>query len=130
MSCLSPIERENLKLIGFFTFFACLLHTNLVPYDILYSLDYYGWLFCAIGYAVNLNSKLTLPLYGVLHHPEGPLHWLLRLTVALFICLVMNSDFGPFSQFLLFLFGEICLFVKVTVNHRENGGREIVVDIL
>lgn len=130
MSFLNSVERENLKLIGFCVFFQLILHADLVPYEVLYSIDYYGWFFTSIGYAVNLNSKLTLPPYGVLHHPEGPLHWLLRVTVSLFICLVLNSDFDVFVQFLLFLFAEFCLFVKVTVVHHDHGGREILVDIL
>jgi hypothetical protein len=130
MSFFNPVERENLKLIGFCVFFQFILHADLIAYESLFSLNYYGWIFSLIGYVMNLFSKFRLPVYGVIHQSGGPLHWLLRTTVSLFICLVLNSEFDPFVQFLLFLFAELCLFVKVTVVHHDHGGREILVDIL
>lgn len=123
------MQSENEKLIGLFTFFACILHRNPALYDTLYSLDCYGWILCAIGYGMNVYSKVTRPPYGVLHHPEGPLHWLLRATVSLFFTLILNSDFDIFWQIFCLVFAVICMFVTVTVKHQDHGGREVIVDI-
>lgn len=120
---------ENLKVMGLCIFFACILQKNPALYDVLSSLDFYGWLLCAIGYGVNVHSKVTRPIYGVLHHPEGPLHWLLRATVSLFFPLMLYSDFHVFSQFFCLLLAVFCLSVTVTVKHHDHGGREVIVDI-
>lgn len=120
---------ENLKVIGLFIFFDCILLTNPALYDVLYSLDFYGWILCAIGYGVNVHSKVTQPIYGILHHPEGPLHWLLRATVSIFFALIINSDFDVAWQVVCLLFAVFCLFVTVTVKHHDHGGREVMVDI-
>ena len=123
----TPLERENIKLIGFCTLFAVILHDHLFSYRSLCKIDFIGWLICAIGYAVNVYGKLQ-PVCGSLNHPDGPLHWLLRATVSLFVCLVLNSGFDVFIQFLLFLVAEVVLFVRLFVIHEEKGGREIFVD--
>lgn len=127
-SSLTPLERENIKLIGFCTVFALILHDDLISYGLLCKIDFIGWLICAIGYGVTVYGKLQ-PICGALNHPEGRLHWLLRTTVSLFVCLVLNSDFDVFIQFLLFLVAEVFLFVRLFVIHEEKGGREIFVDI-
>jgi hypothetical protein len=92
-----------------------ILHSNLISYEKLQYCNIYGWIICILGYTVNLHSKIYRQPYGVLHRNNGPLHMLLRITVALFIALILNSQFSLLVQLFCILCANICLFIEVEV---------------